>query len=57
MSDETVNNNNRYKATMKKVETPLNSSAQGQKVRSPCTTTGNTTGGRGLLNTNTNPSR
>jgi hypothetical protein len=58
MGDETVDMNNRVKATMRQVETPLNSGAQGQNVRSPCTTTGNTSGkGRGPLNTSTNPNR
>jgi hypothetical protein len=59
MGDETVDMNNRVKATMRQVETPLNTSGTaGAKVRSPCTTTGNTSGkGRGPLNTSTNPNR
>jgi hypothetical protein len=56
--DETVNINNRVKAAMRQTETPLNKGgAQGQKVRSSSTTSGNGTKGRGPLNTSTNPNR
>jgi hypothetical protein len=57
MTDETVNLNNKVRATMRQQTGPLTGSKEGTKVRSPCTTTGNSTGGRGPLNTNTNPSR
>jgi hypothetical protein len=49
MSDETVNINNRVKETMRQQTGPLTGSKEGTKVRSPCTTTGNTTGGKGPL--------
>jgi hypothetical protein len=58
MSDDgMVNLNNRMKAAMRQTETLLNSGAQGQKVKSPCTTSSNVTKGKGPLNTSTNPNR